>query len=513
MKSDDDGNFNLGDNLESDFIKGLINDPKVTYVSTLVEMNKIPLHGERESYIKELSKVRQVTQDSIKKDLKKHQPLDRLPSQSELKIEVTGDAKEKALSLLNDKDILERFLNDSELLGCVGEDENKIAIYLALTSRKLDDPINLIVKGESSAGKSFLVDSVTRFFPKEDVLAFTAMTPKALYHRKDSLKHKVLIIYEQAGAEESDYSIRTLQSEKKLVFSYPCKDSATGQFETQDIEVEGPIAYVETTTKTRVHPENETRCFELFIDESEAQTQRIFNVQNRKYEGTQPNVESILTPWVNAQRLLEPFPVILPYMKHIQFPTKPLRARRDRLRFLTLIEASALLHQRQREKKEINGKLNLVATISDYWVAYTLAAVLLERSVKGVSPRLKELIEAAEELDAGFSRKELQEKLKDWDPKTINKYLEDAEKNGYIEISDGGGKGKAYKYDFVKSTDDNPIALLHPEALKELMDRDKSPDSVTEDQIAKMTTNRETGIGYFNPLKSLIKPLNAHNDQ
>ncbi|NIN92529.1 DNA primase, partial [bacterium] len=114
----------------------------------------------------------------------------------------------------------------------------------------------MIVKGESSAGKSYLVSSVSQFFPEEDILEFTALTPKALFHRKDNIKHKALIVYERSGAEESDYSIRTLQSEKKLIFSTPVKDPLTGNFETQDIEIEGPIAYIETTTRSHIHPEN-----------------------------------------------------------------------------------------------------------------------------------------------------------------------------------------------------------------------------------------------------------------
>ena len=72
--------------------------------------------------------------------------------------------KEESLNLLSNPSLLEKFLDDTENLGCVGEDENKVLIYMALTSRKLEDPINLNVKGESSTGKSFVVKNVAQFF-------------------------------------------------------------------------------------------------------------------------------------------------------------------------------------------------------------------------------------------------------------------------------------------------------------------------------------------------------------
>ncbi|MHA2032974.1 MAG: hypothetical protein ACW99Q_26700, partial [Candidatus Kariarchaeaceae archaeon] len=246
---------NPGSNTLEEFIK----NNAVSYEEVLKELSKIPLCGNRDYYINLLVKERKEEKANIEKDLRRIQDESSQKETVEKKEEMSAEAKGEALALLNEPELLEKFLDACEELGCVGEDENKIAIYLTLTSRKLNDPINLIVKGESSAGKSFLVQSIEKFFPKEELLEFTAMTPKALYHRKDSLKHKALIIHEHSGAEESDYSIRVLQSEKKLVFSQVQKNTSTSHHETVDKKIEGPIAYIETTTKTHIHPENETR--------------------------------------------------------------------------------------------------------------------------------------------------------------------------------------------------------------------------------------------------------------
>src|SRR5262249_37079247 len=74
---------------------------------------------------------------------------------------------------------------------------------------------------------------------------------------------------------EADYSIRVLQSRKKLIAAAPIKDPATGNMKTKVFTVEARAAFIEATTASAVNHENATRCFELSMDESQEQTERI----------------------------------------------------------------------------------------------------------------------------------------------------------------------------------------------------------------------------------------------
>jgi hypothetical protein len=71
--------------------------------------------------------------------------------------------------------------------------------YLALTSRLLDRPVSIAVKGPSSGGKSFLVESTLKFFPPEAYYSLTAMSDRALAYSNEPLQHRFLVIYEAAG--------------------------------------------------------------------------------------------------------------------------------------------------------------------------------------------------------------------------------------------------------------------------------------------------------------------------
>ena len=394
-------------------------------------------------------------------------------------IELSDEEKEEATQLLKNPNLIEIFITDIEKIGCVGEEENKVMTYFTMSSRKTENPISLAVKGESAGGKSHLVEKTSKFIPKEDVLDFTSITAKSLFYRDDDLAHKVLIIYERQGAEDSDYTIRSLQSEKKLKFSAPVKNMETGLFNTVDKELEGPVAYIETTTKSHLHPENETRCFNIYVDESIEQTEKIFDKQNEKYMGIEINTQGIVRKWQNAQRLLKPYPVLIPFIQLIKFPNKPLRVRRDRERFLTIIETNAFLHQYQRKKEIKNGKEYLVATTEDYAIAYRLANKILLNTVKGLSPRLKAIIKtiwAIVEKKANKEKKAIEHTLVlmseiennlDWNRKTITKYVKEADREGLIDIINNGD-GKAFQIRAIRKINkEDDSLLLSQEELKE----------------------------------------------
>ena len=80
------------------------------------------------------------------------------------KVEMKAAAKEEALELLRDPRLLERILEDFARCGVVGEETNKLTGYLAAVSRKLDQPLAVIVQSSSAAGKSSFTCGRSRRF-------------------------------------------------------------------------------------------------------------------------------------------------------------------------------------------------------------------------------------------------------------------------------------------------------------------------------------------------------------
>ena len=173
------------------------------------------------------------------------------------------------------------------------------------TSRLFDRPMNVAIKGPSSGGKSEIRRQVLEFFPPEDVVSFTTMSERALLYHQGDFDHKILSMAEAHGFQEEelqDMLLRELMSEGKL--TYPVVQKVAGQLVTQVIVKNGPVAFLVTTTRAALHPENETRMVSLEIDDSEAQTRRVLNKLAATSGKNEKPDDSIHHDWQDYQRLL-----------------------------------------------------------------------------------------------------------------------------------------------------------------------------------------------------------------
>jgi DNA primase len=377
-----------------------------------------------------------------------------------------------ALSLLKREDLLDQVAADIDALGYVGEETNKRLLYLVAISRKLLDPLSAIVISQSGAGKSGLTEVIEKLCPPEDVVLLTRLTPQSLYYVEPGfLDKKLVIVEERYGSMEADYSIRVLQSRKKLIAAAPIKDPQTGNMKTKVFTVEARAAFIEATTASSINHENATRCFELTMDESPEQTRRIHERMGllRTERGFQKRqeAEAIAHRHWNAQRLLEPLPVVIPFADRLTFPSAWLRTRRDYARFLNLIEVSAFLHQHQRERQA--GAI--VASVDDYGVAYGLAAEVLRDTLSDVRKPLREAYTRIRELSLkgdGVSRREIREALALPDS-TVRRWLTELVELEYLEAeASKGGQGRSARYTLAPGAprEDIVLGLLTPEDLR-----------------------------------------------
>lgn len=308
-----------------------------------------------------------------------------------------------ALALLRDPRLLDRILADFAACGVVGEETNKLVGYLAAVSRKLDQPLAIIVQSTSAAGKSALMEAVLAFVPPEERVKYSALTGQALYYLggETSLKHKILAIVEEEGAEKASYALKLLQSEGELSIASTGKDPHTGRMVTQEYRVEGPVMIFLTTTAVDIDEELMNRCLVLTVDESREQTRRIHAQQRARYTlaGIRASEAraAVLALHRSAQRLLRPLRVFNPYADRLTFLDDKTRTRRDHTKYLQLIATIAVLHQHQREIREIDcggGKTApcVVATLADLAAANRLAHEVLGRCLDEMPPQTRRLL-------------------------------------------------------------------------------------------------------------------------
>ena len=284
--------------------------------------------------------------------------------------------------------------------GVVGELVIAKLVYLVLTSRVLPKPVSLGVKGLSSSGKSFVVETTLRFFPARAYLAGTAMSPRALIYTEEDLRHRTLVLFEVDAMREGNdedptaYIIRSLLSEGRIDYEVTVRSKDKG-YSTRHILKEGPTGLIFTTTRDQLHGENETRVLSVTLDDSKEQTQRILAALAA---GGGETID--LQPWLDLQSWLQTAEhrAVIPYAAALAtvIPPVAVRLRRDFTALLSLISAHAILHQQTRERDGIG---RIVATWDDYEQVRPLVAPLISEGVGcTVSAATREAVDAVKAL-------------------------------------------------------------------------------------------------------------------
>jgi len=410
------------------------------------------------------------TEELIKEDL--NRLLEKLEAggnevKEEKKKELSREQKEEALRFLTNPKLFDEILDDLETAGITGEEMNKLLCYISAVSRKMEEPLSILIRSRSAAGKSTLQDGILSLLPEEDYIQYTRITDQALFYKEeDSLVHRLLAIEEATGMNGAAYSIRAIQSSKHLTVAATSKDPITGKMKTEEYKVKGPVSIFLTTTEVSLDEEMESRFLTVTIDESSKMTSMIHDKQ--RYQDTlegylaKKTKDKIIVKHQNAQRLLQSIAVVNNYSPHLTYTQDSLFTRRDNQKYLNLIKAICFLHQYQREKKTLNHDGQVLdyieVTLDDIDRANRIANEVLGQSLDDLTAPARRLLllihemvekackrEKTEVSEYTFSRRQIREytQWSDWQIKAHIKELEEME---YI-YSRMGTRGKEYIYE------------------------------------------------------------------
>lgn len=382
---------------------------------------------------------------------------------------MSDEERAEALEMLSAEDLVERILRDFTECGVVGEETNKLLGYIAAVSRKLDRPLAVIIRSSSAAGKTALMEAVLSLIPKEDREKYSALSEHSLfYFEGKDFKHKVLAIVEQEGAQRASYALKLLQSEGEITIASTGKDPGTGRLVTKEYRVEGPVMIFLVSTAVEIDEELLNRALVLTVDEGREQTRAIHRLQRetQTLEGlwASEDREEIYRRHHNAQRLLRPLHVVNPFVRELTFLDDRTRTRRDHTKYLTLIEAIALLHQYQRpirsDTRHDKTKEYIEATLSDVALANRLASEVLGRSLDELPPQTRRLLLLLDEMvkketgrlkiercDVRFSRRDVRSAT-GWGDTQVRLHLARLVDLEYVLVH-RGGRGQSFVHELL----------------------------------------------------------------
>jgi len=395
---------------------------------------------------------------------------DAATSYTNLELAMANDERDTAWALCRDLAtqpyILDTFAASLTATGFAGSTRAAKIVFLAMVSRLLDRPVSAVIKGPSSAGKSYVVERTTRYFPESSYYALTAMSDRALAYDDEPVSHRVLILYEAAGisGETATYMVRSLLSEGEI--RYLTVEKTSDGLRKRLIHRQGPTALLMTTTAVLLHPENETRLLSIPVDDTREQTRQVMAALAAPRTALQD-----LTPWHALQVWLDhsSSQVVIPFAPTLAaaMPPVAVRLRRDLGALLSLIRTHAILHQFSRERDSDN---QIVATVEDYSVVRDLVVDLMSEGLEAtVPPTIRETVAAVAALlpsaPGGVSIMQTAKHLK-LDKSATSRRVSSAVERGYLANLEDR-KGKPSRLVVAEPMPDDLAILPEPECLRE----------------------------------------------
>lgn len=380
-------------------------------IRTVAEKHEIGIHVTAASFselIESLENYRLEKQQEQQKDTYQPKPL-------------TAEERQSATDFLKEPELLRRTNDLIGQSGVIGEELNRLLMFLIFTSRKREQPLHIVSLGASGTGKTHLQEKVGDLIPEEDKVEITTLSENAFYYfGQRELKNKLILIEDLDGAENVLYPLRELQTKRKISKTIAHKNTR-GETRTIHLVVEGPLSVAGCTTKEQIYEDNANRSFLIYLDESPGQDEKIMAYQRAASAGrvNKEQEEKAAELLRNCQRILEPVKVVNPYAELLKLPQEIFKPRRTNGHYLQFIEVVTFYHQLQREQKadEESGEIYIETTLEDIAEANELLKeTLLRKSdeLTGACRNYLENIKAylEQEGKSSFTNREIRKALK-----------------------------------------------------------------------------------------------------
>ena len=396
----------------------------------------------------------------------------------------------KARALIADPQFLYKAGRKVEELGVVGEERNRMILFLAGVTRGFEEPVSVMAKGPTASGKSNLMERVVTIFPQECVVERAGLSGKALAYGEGSLASKILLINEYRCGKDAQQLLRLLQSQRQI--RHEATTVRGARRGTTTVERSGTPVVLTTTTDERVFADDETRFLSIWVDESSTQTLAILTAQ----AGRPKHIDHRdLQLWRKALSMLIPGrydfnnpPAWLVYIAE-QLPCKKMRVRRDWSRFLTFLKAATLC-------RRVPGHAEpLDIGFADYCVAYRILEPVLASTLRGLPTQEVSVAQAvaalAKKLERSVTYREVAERLA-WKQSVVYKHVKGAARHHLIDFEPG----------------------TRERNVKRLLPRDRATTHFLPDPQSVLDNNSEIGtkVTFVDPFTGKTKTLLRQHD-
>jgi len=403
------------------------------------EIIKIDINHTKRDIVKKSDELAMEIEKYCKKEYEDYK-------EDEEKEESNPELERKTIEFLRNGEIMNK-IKDILDEDIIGEEHNKLLLYLISLSTKTENTMSSIVTGESSVGKSYMADNVLKLFPEDMLIDYSRVTKSVIDRIGKDVDGTIFYVKELQGAEDAAETLRVWISEKKLKLLTNTKDE-NGNVVTEEIETKGAPSFLSTTAEIKIEQQLGTRVWIISLDETEYQTKNILKfISKRAVTPFEDKENEFLKVVRNIPKMLEKHKVIIPYADKIDFPADRVAARRNFKKIVDLIRVIAFLHQYQRPMLIVDDESYIIATKTDFNIATKIIEKNLRATTAGVPDSCLEVLNEIKDLEDDLTNRKISQ-ITGKAQGTIRRIMSQLFQSGFV-ISER--KGRENHYSIVKS--------------------------------------------------------------
>lgn len=382
-------------------------------------------------------------------------------------IVLTDQEKQEVITLLKEPELLEKTNELIGKTGLIGNQQNRLLLFLIYLSRKQEIPLHAVVHSPYN----YLQTKIGELIPKEEQLTLSHISENALFYFEPMELCNKLILLEDVGIHKNTIRpLLDLQTKQRLTKTTIQKDSH-GQLRTIQKEIFGPICLSISTPKEQIFADNAVLSFFLTEDTTTEQQEHLIHHQRQQSAGLINRMEQqqAVKLLQNIQRVLKPIKIVNRYAENILLPKEMLHKQITNLHYLRFIEILTFYKQYQREIKidTQTGEEYIETTIEDIQQANELLQEILLKQCDGLNKPTRQYFER---LKVYLKNRKVNKTENPDNPdnyftnnqtslglniplSTVKYYNNTLLVKGFITLSANGNKATGFQYKLAKQND------------------------------------------------------------
>jgi len=396
--------------------------------------------------------------------------------------EMSEEEEQAAKKYLSDKNLIANLQKDLEQIGILGEEENALTLFLAMSSHASETPFSVLCLAKCGIGKSYLLQKLSACMPRNSYTFHTQISDNALYYFDSrQIDGKALFIEDLEWTNEMLTPLSTLQTHGKLIKTRATKDK-DGMLHSTTFEVAGKLCLIACAYAEKNYEQLSLPFLCLHLDHSHAQDINIMEYQKKCKAGliNQMEISQIQRNLQCVIASLKPASIINPFATLINLPADLPHPRKTLLLLLNFIDIITYFNQHQRETitDKTTGEILLKTHPADIELAFNLLknslfrrADELSTNARGFYNWLCSYLKRAETTQ--FTALDIR-KEKRIHPRTLNRYLQELTLFQYIQVAGGNRFREGYQYKITNMGENNTFNNSIENALRQTLENIKA---------------------------------------